>query len=64
MTYVELLLDVEKNQKNLADELYEVVKEYPEFKAMGMDEQGEFILHLISELNKDIESAIAMVSGK
>jgi hypothetical protein len=57
MTYVE------KNTERLTDELYEVVKDDDCFKAMGMDEQGEFILHLLSELDKDVEQAIATICG-
>ena len=53
---------VEKNKARLTDELYEVMSEVDEFKLMGMDEQGEFILFLLDELNGDIEEAIAMIS--
>lgn len=58
MTYTE------KNKARLTDELYELVKDDECFKAMGMDQQGEFILHLLSELDKDVEQAIAMVCGE
>ena len=58
MTYVE------KNKERLTDELYEVVKDDEDFKAMGMDQQGEFIIHLLSELEKDINEALATVQGK
>ena len=56
MTYVE------KNKLRLTDELYELVKDEKHFKAMGMDEQGEFILHLLSELDKDVVQAISMLN--
>ena len=52
---------VEKNKARLTDELYEVVKDFEEFKVMGMDEQGEFIIHLLNELDKDIEEALKLM---
>jgi hypothetical protein len=55
-------IEVVVNENLVADELFEMVKDFPEFKAMGMDEQGEFILHLEKELNKDIEEAWKLLS--
>jgi hypothetical protein len=55
-------IEVVVNENLIADELFEMVKDFPEFKAMGMDEQGEFILHLEKELNKDVEEAWKLLS--
>jgi hypothetical protein len=52
---------IEKNKERLTDELYEVVKDIEEFKVMGMDEQGEFVLHLLDELDKDIKEALILI---
>jgi hypothetical protein len=55
-------IEVVVNENLVADELYDMVKDFPEFKAMGMDEQGEFLIHLEEELNKDVEEAWKMLS--
>jgi len=51
---------VEQNKARLSDELYEVVKDFDEFKDMGLDERGEFILYLLDELDKDIHEALQL----
>ena len=40
------------NENLLQDYLYENVKDIPEFTTLGMDQQGEIIVKLVSEVDR------------